>query len=93
MANQLATQPPNLQTIRKRYGGTFPNAEIYKIIDGRKTLRAHGTSDMPVWGDVYAAVVKGMAGGDKDPGQVRVEQSINGRILSLIYYLQSIQEP
>jgi mono/diheme cytochrome c family protein len=31
-------------------------AELMRVIDGRRTVRAHGSSDMPVWGDVFVAV-------------------------------------
>jgi hypothetical protein len=24
-----------------------------RVIDGRRTVRAHGTADMPVWGEVF----------------------------------------
>ena len=27
-------------------------AELMKVIDGRRTVRAHGTAAMPVWGEV-----------------------------------------
>ena len=28
-------------------------AELMKVIDGRRTVRAHGTAAMPVWGEVF----------------------------------------
>ena len=92
VASQLTTPPANLQMISKNRGGVFPSADIYKIIDGRETIRAHGTSDMPVWGSAYSAAVKTMGGGGESGLQSQqVEAAINGRILSLIYYLESIQ--
>jgi mono/diheme cytochrome c family protein len=27
--------------------------ELMKVIDGRRTVRAHGTAAMPVWGEVF----------------------------------------
>ena len=33
--------------------------ELMKVIDGRRTIRAHGSSDMPVWGDVFEAALEG----------------------------------
>lgn len=88
MADQLTTPPANLQML----GDKYSSSEWYAIIDGRNTPRAHGTSDMPVWGDAYAGIAKEMGGKERDPTQVEIEQDINGRILSLIYYLQSIQK-
>ena len=33
--------------------------ELMRVIDGRRTIRAHGSSDMPVWGDVFVAALAG----------------------------------
>jgi hypothetical protein len=30
-------------------------AELMKGIDGRRTVRAHGSAAMPVWGEVFEA--------------------------------------
>jgi len=88
MADQLTTPPANLQML----GNKYSISQWYEVIDGRKTFRAHGTSDMPIWGDAYAGIAKEMGGKEKAPSQVEIEQDINGRILSLIYYLQTIQK-
>ena len=32
-------------------------AELMRVIDGRRTVRAHGSSDMPVWGDVFVGAL------------------------------------
>ena len=50
MAEVLNTPPADLTRIAARRDGVFPAKEIYRIIDGRKEVRVHGTSDMPVWG-------------------------------------------
>lgn len=34
---------------------TLPLAELMKVIDGRRTIRAHGDATMPVWGPVFEA--------------------------------------
>ena len=77
--------------ISKRRGGEFPSDEIYRIIDGRETLRAHGGSEMPVWGDAYSSLANSMSGGERKSEKILTEQNVKGRILSLIYYLESIQ--
>jgi len=33
----------------------FPFAQVVAAIDGTNTLRAHGDSDMPVWGELFRA--------------------------------------
>jgi len=32
---------------------TLNRMELMKVIDGRRTVRAHGTAAMPVWGHVF----------------------------------------
>jgi mono/diheme cytochrome c family protein len=46
----LRTRPPDLTLLAKNNGGVFPAEVLYQIIDGRRTLRAHGNYEMPVWG-------------------------------------------
>ena len=47
VASVLRTPPPDLT--RLEYG----EAELMKQIDGRRTIGAHGTAAMPVWGEVF----------------------------------------
>ena len=39
--------------LSQRNGGTFPFQRIYDIIDGTVMISAHGTKQMPIWGQVY----------------------------------------
>jgi hypothetical protein len=43
-----------LTVLAKKNKGVLPFSAVYEIIDGRKTVMAHGTRDMPIWGDRYA---------------------------------------
>ena len=74
---ELRTKPSDLTLIAKRNGGVFPADVLYRIIDGRRTIRAHGTYEMPVWGFVFQR---------SDP-----EDVARNRILAIIAYLKSIQ--
>ena len=49
----LKVPPPNLTVLAKKNKGVLPFSAVYEIIDGRKTVMAHGTRDMPIWGDRY----------------------------------------
>jgi mono/diheme cytochrome c family protein len=73
----LKTQPPDLTMLAKNNDGVFPSGVLYRIIDGRKTIRAHGTYDMPVWGSLFRSSAS--------------EDTVKQRISSLIDYLKSIQ--
>ena len=45
---ELRTKPPDLTLLAKKNGGVFPADFLYRIIDGRQTIRAHGNYEMPV---------------------------------------------
>ena len=52
-AGAMEPRPNDLTRLRERYGGQHPLREIMSAIDGRRPVRAHGDSDMPVWGIVF----------------------------------------
>jgi mono/diheme cytochrome c family protein len=74
---ELRTKPSDLTLIAERNGGVFPADVLYRIIDGRKTIRAHGTFEMPVWGPVYLRAAS--------------EDDVRNRILAIVAYLKSLQ--
>jgi mono/diheme cytochrome c family protein len=81
--NLLTMRPPDLTQLRKKHQGQFPFWQVYRIIDGREEVKGHGTRDMPIWGEVFR---------HPEGGKRADETSVIGRILALVYYLQSIQE-
>jgi mono/diheme cytochrome c family protein len=46
-ADSLTPRPTDLTA------STLDVPELMKVIDGRRTVRAHGTQAMPVWGEVF----------------------------------------
>jgi len=85
MSELMTTVVPPLTTLSKSNGGVFPMDRVLAIIDGRTDIRAHG-SGMPVWGAIFKDPV-----GSEVSGQ-SAEFITRGRILSLAYYLKSIQK-
>jgi mono/diheme cytochrome c family protein len=83
VAAALRTPPADLTRIAQRRGGHFPVAEIAAYIDGRTAVPAHGSRDMPVWGERFGEMVGGGSIG---------EEVVRGNLLVLIQYLQSIQQ-
>lgn len=80
----------DLTIMQKNNSGTFPFDRVYEVIDGRQMVRGHGTSDMPVWGDVYSQRQQSYLfgfGTSKDS-----ESYVRGRIVALIGYIYSLQE-
>jgi mono/diheme cytochrome c family protein len=55
VAESLTPKPADLTRLKEKYGGRYPLDEVMRAIDGRRTIRAHGTSAMPVWGEVFEA--------------------------------------
>ena len=84
MAKFLSISPSDLTQIAKKNAGRFSFWQVYRVIDGREEIRGHGTREMPIWGARFQADAKG-----SDPGS-RAQAA--GRILSLVFYLQHIQE-
>ena len=83
----LKTPAPNLALISERNGGKFPFQKVYEIIDGSSALAAHGTRDMPLWGVRYRKEPMPVT-----PDQVSVTNAeVEQRILSLVYYLGTLQ--
>lgn len=81
VADALTTIPADLTTIRARSDGKFPEDSVYAYIDGRQYVQAHGTREMPVWGNIWREI-------DGDP--VRREE-VDRRIRELVEYIRSIQ--
>ena len=82
-APALRTPPADLTRIAQRRGGRFPAAEMAAVIDGRTVVPAHGSREMPVWGERF-----GEMGGGGSVG----EEVVRGNLLVLIEYLQAIQQ-
>lgn len=85
LAGLLNIETPDLTRLTATAGhGEFPFEYAVWMIDGRRIIRAHG-NDMPLWGDRYQASAASERG-ETD------EMIVRGRILSLVYYLESIQQ-
>jgi len=78
-AEELRRRPADLTQFAKHNGGVFNAARIHSIVDGR-AVKAHGTMEMPVWGDAF----KWREGLPEDGIKVRID--------ALVRYLESIQE-
>ena len=79
MAKHLLQAAPELAGFAQRNGGVFPTDRVYDIIDGRR-VRAHGDTEMPIWGDAFRS---GPAGFD--------EATVRKRIEAIVGYLRAIQ--
>lgn len=78
LAAQLATRPPDLTTLSRRSGGSFPFDAVYRAIDGRRPVKEHGP--MPAWSEALDG--RGRAGD---------QASNRDRITKLTEFVASIQ--
>jgi mono/diheme cytochrome c family protein len=80
--NLLTVKPADLTQISKRSNGAFPFWKTYRVIDGREEIKGHGSRDMPIWGAEFRS---------ESASNPMAQTQVRGRILELVYYLQSIQ--
>lgn len=83
VAPSLKVMVPDLTRLYQRSGGKFPEDLVRKIIDGRQVYPAHGSRDMPVWGQELW--IEG-GGGEQADAEARVI------VDKLVNYLRSIQQ-
>lgn len=83
-ANVLDKPPPNLTEIATRRDGKFPALEVAEWIDGTRSVRAHGSVEMPIWGEQFAKEPSAADGQGSD-------NALQGRVYLLVEYLRSIQ--
>lgn len=79
----MRPKPADLTQIAKKHKGEFPFQETMEIIDGRNTVRAHGDSDMPVWGEVFR---------DHPAWEMTRRAGVRGTLMLITEHLRSIQE-
>ncbi len=84
LSELMTVKVPDLTGIKAANDGVFPTLKIIHIVDGRSGVRGHGYP-MPVWGDHYKSALG-------DIGDYAAEIEVRGRILSLVYYLDSLQK-
>jgi mono/diheme cytochrome c family protein len=90
VAAELKTAPPSLRKLAARREGVFDVNEITKIIDGRDMPRAHGTPEMPIWGNLFRFVAE--ASGILASNLEDTEKDAQKHIFAIAKYLETIQE-
>lgn len=79
-ASALKTPPTDLTQMAKKSGGESQVMKVKAILRFGTSIGAHGTSDMPVWGNLFRAV------SGRDSSIVEL------RITNLATYVNSMQE-
>lgn len=80
VASTLKKRPANLRTLAIRHDGKFPEDYVTRVVRFGDPVLGHGSSEMPVWGPVFAMHENGD------------EAAVRRRIKELCSYLASIQD-
>ena len=83
--------------LAKNNNGVFPTNAVYETIYGLKTVPAHGTREMPIWGYRFNPIINVPHNVDPsydvlDPSRELREAVVRTRILAVIDYLSRIQQ-
>jgi mono/diheme cytochrome c family protein len=70
---------PDLTLLSKRSKGQFPSFRVSNIIQGDAEITAHGSKEMPMWGDTFRSLK-------------RDESVVKLRVHNLTEYIESLQE-
>lgn len=81
VASALTAPPPDLTQLTKKFEGVYPSEYILRTVDGRHEFLAHGTRQMPIWGNIWRE--------DTTSGY---EAGVQRRLNALMHYLETIQE-
>lgn len=80
LTRELRTRPADLTALARRNSGAFPREAVRAFITGTgRTVPAHGTIEMPIWGPLFRAF----------ESDARTRE----RIANLVSHIESIQAP
>ena len=82
VAAELKQKPVDLTRLGQQYGMPLPRPRLVELIDGRDMVRAHGSREMPVWGE---RLIENVPPG---PG---TEAWKRGTLLSILEWIESAQ--
>ena len=84
IAATLASKPTDLTRLATENEGVFPVERLMKTVDGRDDVAAHGSREMPVWGELFL-----WPESDTPERRAQVERKIG----ELVAYIRQAQEP
>lgn len=78
----MTPKPTDLTQLAKQSGGHLQQAKLRQAIDGTTTVRAHGDSEMPVWGEILRA---------ESTAPLHEQAEARGKLMLITDYIESIQ--
>jgi mono/diheme cytochrome c family protein len=82
LADSLRVKVPDITLLARKNKGTFPKDQVLRIVDGRKPVKGHGGTDMPVWGDAFRQAQDGYS-----------EAAVKAKIEAVVGHIETLQEP
>lgn len=80
-ARALNKQPADLTRLAAKNGGKYPSDRVSQTIRGEVEVPAHGTREMPMWGNLFYQMSQGH------------QAEVQLRVANLNQYIQSLQAP
>lgn len=84
IAATLSSKPTDLTRLAEKNDGVLPTERLMLTIDGRDQVAAHGSREMPVWGELFL-----WPESDTPERRAQVERKIG----ELVAYIRQMQEP
>jgi mono/diheme cytochrome c family protein len=78
-ASALKKSPADLTSLATRNSGKFPDLKVARYIEGLDQVDAHGTRDMPMWGEMFRSI---------DKSNAAITQM---RVANLVAYVKGLQ--
>lgn len=79
-ASALSAPLPDLTKLAEENGGEYPSMRVLQIVSKGVGAGAHGSADMPVWGDVFR-------------NSWQTETQVATRLYNLTRYIETLQDP
>ena len=78
-ADALKTAPTDLAHLAASNGGKFPSDKVSNTIRGDQNIPAHGSKEMPIWGNLFWTMSQGH------------QSEVQLRVANLNRYIESLQ--
>jgi mono/diheme cytochrome c family protein len=88
-AGIIDTMIPDITLLQRQNKGVFPFDHVYRTIDGRMEVKAHGPRDMPIWGNEYNE--KAVEYYSDYIAEYNAAGYVRGRILALVNHIYTLQ--
>jgi mono/diheme cytochrome c family protein len=81
-AAALKTKPADLSALSKNNNGKYPASHVASVLEFGSKISAHGSKEMPVWGQTLANL---------NPGAASTQEATTYRVNQLVSYLETLQ--